>query len=212
MDHAILATPAPDFTKQDSTLTVNGSRANFGGQNKGVRTAMTTFLYLILVLDGLFMAVVVLLQAGKGGGLAAVGGGSAMTEGILAGRQATSILTRSTWTSGTIFLATSLALSIISQRNALPTSVIDVAPPAAAPAPILGIDGPQPASEGVDPGVLGADGDEEATGDGSADGSNDTSGTANDAGNAGTANDAGNAGTGGSAGAEAGADGLDESG
>ena len=100
---------------------------------------MTSFLYLLLILDGLFMAIVVLLQAGKGGGLAAVGGGggTAMTEGILAGRQATSLLTRATWISGTIFLASALALSIISQRNAVPTSVIQVPTPNAAPVPIL---------------------------------------------------------------------------
>lgn len=99
---------------------------------------MTTFLYAVLILDGLFMTVVVLLQAGKGGGLAAVGGSAAMTEGILAGRQATTLLTRATWISGSLFLSTSLALSIISQRNAAPTSVIDVPPPAMqAPVPIL---------------------------------------------------------------------------
>ena len=65
---------------------------------------MYTFLLAVLVLDGIFMSVVILLQSGKGGGLAAVGGGAAMTEGVLGGRQATTVLTRATWISGTIFL------------------------------------------------------------------------------------------------------------
>ena len=34
-------------------------------------------LLVALVLDGIFLSVVVLLQAGKGGGLAAMGGGAA---------------------------------------------------------------------------------------------------------------------------------------
>ena len=38
---------------------------------------MYTFLLAVLVLDGIFMSVVILLQSGKGGGLAAVGGGAA---------------------------------------------------------------------------------------------------------------------------------------
>ena len=48
---------------------------------------MYTFLLAVLVLDGIFMSVVILLQSGKGGGLAAVGGGAAMTEGVLGGHR-----------------------------------------------------------------------------------------------------------------------------
>ena len=77
---------------------------------------MYGFLLAVLVLDGLFLAIVILLQVGKGGGLAAVGGGAAMTEGILGGRQATTVLTRATWTSGTIFMVLALVLSIMSSR------------------------------------------------------------------------------------------------
>ncbi|HSM59971.1 MAG TPA: preprotein translocase subunit SecG [Longimicrobiales bacterium] len=96
---------------------------------------MYGFLLAVLVLDGIFLGVVVLLQSGKGGGLAAVGGGAAMTEGILGGRQATTVLTRATWTSGTIFMVLALVLSIMSSRAQAPTSVIQVQPPATAPAP-----------------------------------------------------------------------------
>lgn len=100
---------------------------------------MYGILLTILVLDGIFMAVVILLQAGKGGGLAAVGGGAAMTEGILGGRQATTMLTRATWIAGTIFMVLALVLSIMSSRAQQPTSVIDVPAPASttAPEPVL---------------------------------------------------------------------------
>jgi len=100
---------------------------------------MYGFLVIILVLDGIFMSIAVLLQSGKGGGLAAVGGGAAMTEGILGGRQATTMLTRATWISGGLFMSLALALSIMSSRSAQPQSVIQVPTPAAstAPEPVL---------------------------------------------------------------------------
>jgi preprotein translocase subunit SecG len=104
---------------------------------------MYGFLLAVLVLDGIFMSIVVLLQSGKGGGLAAVGGGAAMTEGILGGRQATTMLTRATWTSGTIFMVLSFVLSIMSSRAAAPESVIQVPTQTqTAPEPVIpGLDG-----------------------------------------------------------------------
>ncbi len=47
---------------------------------------MYTFLLVLLILDALLLSVVVLLQAGQGGGLATMGG--AGTESVLGGRQA----------------------------------------------------------------------------------------------------------------------------
>ena len=96
---------------------------------------MYGFLLAIMVIDGVFLGVVILLQSGKGGGLAAMGGGAAMTEGILGGRQATTVLTRSTWAAGTIFMVLAFVLSIMSSRARQPQSVIQVQPPATAPAP-----------------------------------------------------------------------------
>ncbi len=101
---------------------------------------MYGFLLALLVLDGLFLGVVILLQSGKGGGLAAVGGGAAMTEGLLGGRQATTVLTRATWTAGTVFMVLALVLSIMSSRAQQPESVIQIEAPAStapAPEPIL---------------------------------------------------------------------------
>jgi len=107
---------------------------------------MYGILLAVLVLDGIFMSVVILLQSGKGGGLAAVGGGAAMTEGILGGRQATTMMTRATWTSGTIFMVLALVLSIMSSRAQAPESVIQVPIPAgaAAPEPVIPGLGGQP--------------------------------------------------------------------
>lgn len=96
---------------------------------------MYGILLSLIVLDGIFLGVVILLQSGKGGGLAAVGGGAAMTEGVLGGRQATTVLTRATWTAGALFMVLALVLSIMSSRAQQVQSVIQVDAPAAAPAP-----------------------------------------------------------------------------
>ncbi|MXW18433.1 MAG: preprotein translocase subunit SecG [Gemmatimonadetes bacterium] len=97
---------------------------------------MYGFLLTLLVLDGVVLGVVILLQAGKGGGLAAMGGGAAATE-VLGGRQATSFLTRTTWIAGSAFMGLSLILAIMSSRNTAATSILQgiEAPPA--PVPLL---------------------------------------------------------------------------
>ena len=98
---------------------------------------MYGFLLFLLVLDGLILGIVILLQAGKGGGLAAMGGGVSATEGILAGRQAASVLTRTTWTTGTIFMLLALVLSIVSSRATAPSSILRESAQQVAPTPVL---------------------------------------------------------------------------
>ena len=100
---------------------------------------MYAILLALLILDGIFLGVVVLLQSGKGGGLAAMGGGAAATDGILGGRQATTMLTRATWITGSGFMLLSLVLSIMSSRTQLPQSILreELAPTAPAAQPIL---------------------------------------------------------------------------
>jgi preprotein translocase subunit SecG len=110
---------------------------------------MYGFLLAVLVLDGLFLSVVILLQSGKGGGLAAVGGsGGTMADGVLGGRQATTVLTRATWGAGAVFMVLALVLSIMSSRASLPESVIQVNAPvtSSAPEPVLPGLGDQPAA------------------------------------------------------------------
>ncbi len=109
---------------------------------------MYGFLVAVLVLDGLFLCTVILLQAGKGGGLAAMGGGAAATEGVLGGRQATTMLTRATWTAGSLFMVLALVLAILSSRSAQPDSILrqDATPTAPAAAQPLLPTGDAPAS------------------------------------------------------------------
>lgn len=96
---------------------------------------MYGILLAVMVLTGIFLGVVILLQAGKGGGLAAMGGSGTATDGIMAGRQAQSVLTRATWTAGTAFMILALVLSIMSSRAQQPESILRPDAPSALPAP-----------------------------------------------------------------------------
>src|SRR5215212_1464263 len=75
------------------------------------RPSMFAFLVSLLILDALLLSVVVLLQAGQGGGLASLGG--ATTDTVLGGRQAVTLLTKATWWCGGVFLVLALALSLV---------------------------------------------------------------------------------------------------
>src|SRR4051812_15880607 len=72
---------------------------------------MFTLLLTLLIIDALLLSVVVLLQAGQGGGLASLGAGP--THTVLGGRQAVTILTKATWWCGGIFMLLSLVLSVV---------------------------------------------------------------------------------------------------
>lgn len=107
---------------------------------------MYPLLLTLLLLDGLLLSVVVLLQSGKGGGLASMGGGVG-TDTLIGGRQAATILTKTTWITGGLFLVLSLVLAILSSRAQRPSSILrdEFRPtPAAAPAPVQ-LPGAQPA-------------------------------------------------------------------
>jgi len=128
---------------------------------------MYGILLAMLVLDGVFLTVVILLQAGKGGGLAAMGGGAAATEGILGGRQATTMLTRATWTGGGMFMALALVLSIMSSRARAPESILQFDAPAGVQVPQPVLDALQAPSAGNDPGGdAGGSGNDAGSGDG----------------------------------------------
>jgi preprotein translocase subunit SecG len=103
---------------------------------------MFAFLLTLLILDALLLSVVVLLQAGQGGGLASLGG--ATTDTVLGGRQAVTILTKATWWCGGIFLALALVLSLVPRggtssdlQERLRATTPD-APAASAPLPLGG--------------------------------------------------------------------------
>jgi len=64
---------------------------------------MFTFLIVVIALIGLMLTFVVLLQSGKGGGLAGIAAGGA-TQQILGARTAPDVLEKATWTLATLFI------------------------------------------------------------------------------------------------------------
>jgi preprotein translocase subunit SecG len=99
-----------------------------------------TILLTFLILDAVVLIGVVLLQAGKGGGLAASFGGASSTADLLIGaRQAGNLLTTVSWWCGGIFLFLAFLLSQISTSANSPKSVLDaqLLPPAQQSAPAV---------------------------------------------------------------------------
>jgi preprotein translocase subunit SecG len=79
----------------------------------------------------------VLLQAGKGSGMAAsFGGVSSSPDAFIGTRQAGTWLTKITWWTGGIFMGIAFVLQIASARGRAPKSVLEqgLTPPPAAPA------------------------------------------------------------------------------
>jgi protein translocase SecG subunit len=107
-------------------------------------------LLIVLIIDGIILAIAVLLQAGQGGGLASMGGGS--TDLVLGGRQAVTILHKASWVTGGLFMFLAVLLSIVaSQRSVgqsdvqrqlqtptqqpIPIAPLQTAPPTGRPTP-----------------------------------------------------------------------------
>ena len=84
---------------------------------------MFYLLLVLLILTGVFLGVIVLLQSGKGGGLASMGGGAG-TDTLIGGRQAATLLTKATWVAGGVFMTLAFVLSIISSRQRAPESIL----------------------------------------------------------------------------------------
>ena len=96
------------------------------------------FLFTLLVLDAVVLGAAILMQSGKGGGMAAsFGGASSSTDAVMGVRQAGNVLTATSWWAGGIFLALAFVLSMMSTRNRLPESVLDQ-PLQTTPAPVTG--------------------------------------------------------------------------
>lgn len=97
-------------------------------------------LLVILILDALVLVAAILLQAGKGSGLAAnFGGASSSPDAFIGIRQAGTILTKATWWCAGIFLGLAFVLQVMSTRAQAPRSVLEKTftnqPAPAAPAP-----------------------------------------------------------------------------
>src|SRR5438105_3493905 len=99
-----------------------------------------TFLLTLLVIDCIILMAAVLLQAGKGTGLAAnFGGASSSPNAFIGIRQAGNLLTTASWWCGGIFLGLCFILQLMSTHTSAPRSVLEkglgTQPTNAAPAP-----------------------------------------------------------------------------
>jgi preprotein translocase subunit SecG len=122
---------------------------------------MFTLLVVLISLVAIFLIAIILLQSGKGGGLAAeFGGASSSTDSIMGGRQAANVLTKATWIGGGVFLLLSLVLAILSTRTSGPTESIlrsEFQSPAAAPTSVLESEGEAAPSMLEDPAAAGSE-------------------------------------------------------
>ncbi|MDO8502959.1 MAG: preprotein translocase subunit SecG [Gemmatimonadaceae bacterium] len=83
-------------------------------------------LLVILLIDAVVLTAAILLQAGKGSGLAAnFGGASSSPDAFIGIHQAGTILTKATWWCAGIFLGLSFILQVMSTRTLAPKSVLE---------------------------------------------------------------------------------------
>jgi preprotein translocase subunit SecG len=87
---------------------------------------MYTFLLVILIIDSLVLVAAILMQAAKGGGLAAsFGGVSTAADSFIGTRQAGNVLTKLAWWAGGLFLFLAFVMQLMSTRGRTPTSILD---------------------------------------------------------------------------------------
>jgi preprotein translocase subunit SecG len=85
-----------------------------------------TFLLVLLIIDCIVVMLAILLQSGKGTGLAAsFGGASSSPDALIGIRQAGNLLTRISWWGGGIFLGLCFILQLMSTHTSVPRSVLE---------------------------------------------------------------------------------------
>lgn len=85
-----------------------------------------TFLLTLLVIDCIVLMLAILLQAGKGTGLAAnFGGASSSPDAFIGIRQAGNLLTKASWWGGGVFLFLCFVLQLMSTHTSAPRSVLE---------------------------------------------------------------------------------------
>lgn len=113
---------------------------------------MFTFLIVLIALIGILMTFVVLVQSGKGGGLAGIAAGGATTQ-ILGARQAPDVLEKATWTLAVLFIVLCILTNFTIDTGEAQESVIQQQTQgrtAPAPAPTIPDATPAPAPSGGD--------------------------------------------------------------
>jgi preprotein translocase subunit SecG len=98
---------------------------------------VTTFITVVHIVVSIFLILVILLQAGKGGGMGGAFGGAG-SQTVFGGRGAQTFLGKLTSGAAIIFMITSLSLSHMASRG---SSVVG----RDAPAPVQGTGGAVPA-------------------------------------------------------------------
>lgn len=95
---------------------------------------MYRLLLVLLILDSLVLVAAILMQAAKGGGLAATFGGvSTAADAFIGSRQAGDLLTKTTWGAGGMFLFLAFLMQLMSTRSEAPGSILDQLPNRAPP-------------------------------------------------------------------------------
>jgi preprotein translocase subunit SecG len=85
-----------------------------------------TFLLTLLVIDCVVLMLAILLQSGKGSGLAAsFGGASSSPDALIGIRQAGNLLTKVSWWGGGVFLFLCFVLQLMSTHTSAPRSVLE---------------------------------------------------------------------------------------
>src|SRR6266550_7062761 len=83
-------------------------------------------LLIILIIDAFVLMTAILLQSGKGTGLAAnFGGASSSPDAFIGIRQAGNLLTKTSWWGGGIFLGLCFILQLMSTHTSAPRSVLE---------------------------------------------------------------------------------------
>ena len=88
---------------------------------------MFTFLIVVITLIGIVMTGLILLQAGKGGGLAGIASGGATTQ-ILGARQAPDVLEKGTWIMATVFIVLCVLTNFVIDDGGSQESILQQSP------------------------------------------------------------------------------------
>jgi preprotein translocase subunit SecG len=84
---------------------------------------MFVFLIVVIAIIGVLLTFVVLLQSGRGGGLAGIAAGGA-TQQILGARTAPDVLEKATWTLATLFIVLCILTNFAIDQDEAGQSVI----------------------------------------------------------------------------------------
>lgn len=101
-------------------------------------------LLTVLIIDAIVLIAAILLQSGKGGGIAANFGGQSSSDQFIGIRQAGTLLTKASWWCGGIFMVLAFVLQLMSTSQRAPRSVLEKslatpnAPATTTPAPAAG--------------------------------------------------------------------------